>query len=88
MRTSNAVRSPLAALGDDVEMTPLWHAAQHNQNGISQVVEVRYAVGRSPRNDKVFGEIPRVELLGWYLFGVEVGWYCTAGLVAFPSDER
>lgn len=40
--------------------------------GISQVVEVRYAVGRSPRNDKVLGEILRVELLGRFLFGVEV----------------
>ena len=32
--------------------------------GISQLVQVRYTVGRSPRNDKVLGEIPRVELLG------------------------
>lgn len=32
--------------------------------GISQVVEVRYAVGRSPRNDKALGEI-----LAWKLWG-------------------
>jgi len=32
--------------------------------GICQVVEVRYAIGRSLRNDKVLGRNSRVELLG------------------------